>query len=135
MEHRRRVDQDLARREALSQVVAGDPRTPSWPQTCTMTIDPAEPQLELVLYSTSFCGACALTREHLVTATEAIGGGRVTWREVNVATDPDEAEANSIEATPTVVISRPGQGEVTRAAGVPTLDQLFRAIAAALPAG
>jgi len=91
-------------------------------------------QLELVLYSTSFCGACALTRELLETATGAIGD-RVTWREVNVATNPAEAEANAIEATPTVVISRPGHGEVTRAAGVPTLNQLLGAIAAALPAG
>lgn len=100
-----------------------------------MTIDGGTPQLELVLYSTSFCGACALTREHLKTATAAIGGDRVTWREVNVATDPDEAEANAIEATPTVVITRPGHGEVSRAAGVPTLNQLLGAIAAALPVG
>jgi hypothetical protein len=36
---------------------------------------------------------------------------------------------------PTVVISRPGHGEVSRASGVPTLNQLLGAIAAALPAG
>ena len=90
------------------------------------------PELEFVLYTSSFCGACALTRDRIDLATDAVGAHRVTWREVNVAAHPDEAEREGIEVTPTVVLSRAGRGEVMRATGLPTTDQVLAAIAAHL---
>ncbi len=86
------------------------------------------PELELVLYTTSFCGACAATRERIQAVTKAVGS-RVTWREVNVAFAPDDAERAGIGATPTVVLNRHERGEVMRAQGVPTIEQLLTAIA------
>ena len=88
--------------------------------------------LEFVLYTSSFCGACALTRERIDMVTQAVGKDRVTWREVNVATDPARAEEQGIESTPTVVLARPDGAELMRAAGIPTIEQVLRAIAANL---
>ncbi|MCS5714129.1 thioredoxin [Herbiconiux sp. CPCC 205716] len=90
-------------------------------------------ELSLTLYSSSFCGACASTREALERVGELLGD-RIDWHEVNVATAPDESERAGILATPTVVIAGPDGVERMRAAGVPTTPQLLAAIAASLPA-
>jgi hypothetical protein len=70
--------------------------------------------LVLTLYSSSFCGACARTRQVLEDATRLVGG-RTVLREVNVAVDPDESERRTIVA------------------GVPTAPQVLSLIARHLP--
>ncbi|MBF4572525.1 thioredoxin [Herbiconiux sp. VKM Ac-1786] len=89
--------------------------------------------MSLTLYSSSFCGACASTRQSLEQVGELLGD-RIAWHEVNVATAPDESERAGILATPTVIIAGPDGEERMRAAGVPTTPQLLAAIASALPA-
>jgi thiol-disulfide isomerase/thioredoxin len=91
------------------------------------------PEVVVTLYSSSFCGACASTRRTLEQVVPLLGD-RVTWREVNVAADPDEAEAHAVLATPTVVFASPTGEELRRASGVPTAHQVLAAIAQSLPA-
>lgn len=86
----------------------------------------------LTLYSSSFCGACARTRQVLEDATRLVGG-RTVLREVNVAVDPDESERRTIVATPTTVLSSADGTELARAAGVPTAPQVLSLIARHLP--
>lgn len=86
---------------------------------------------EVTLFSSSFCGACTATRLTLERA-ESLLGDRVGWREINVADEPDLVESLGISATPTVLIRAAGGTEVLRASGVPTLDHVLTAIAAAL---
>lgn len=87
--------------------------------------------MELTLISSSFCGACARTRSVLADAARFLPGAIVT--EIDVARDPDAAEALDIRFTPTVVI-RDGDGaEVFRAEGVPTVPQVLTAAVRALP--
>lgn len=88
--------------------------------------------LVLTLYSSSFCGACAQTRRSLEDATRLLGD-RVVLREVNVALDPEESERLDIRATPTTVLSGTN-GELERAAGVPSTPQVLSLIARHLPA-
>jgi thiol-disulfide isomerase/thioredoxin len=88
--------------------------------------------LVLTLYSSSFCGACAQTRATLEDAAGLLGD-RVVLREVNVAMDPEESERLEIIATPTTVLSGP-DGELARAAGVPTANQVLTLVARHLPA-
>jgi len=87
--------------------------------------------MELTLVSSSFCGACARTRSVLADAARFLPDATVT--EIDVAREPDAAEALDIRATPTVII-RDGHGtEVFRAQGVPTVPQVLAAAVAALP--
>lgn len=87
--------------------------------------------MELTLVSSSFCGACARTRSVLADAVRFLPDATVT--EIDVAREPDAAEALDIRATPTVII-RDGSGtEVFRAAGVPTVPQVLTAAVKALP--
>ena len=90
------------------------------------------PEVVVTLYSSSFCGACAGTRRTLQQVAPLLGD-RVAWREVNVALDPDEAEAHDVAATPTVVFATPAGEELRRAAGVPSAEQVLTAIARSLP--
>lgn len=87
--------------------------------------------MELTLISSSFCGACARTRSVLADAARFLPGARVT--ELDVARDPDTAEALEIRFTPTVVIRDDAGVEVFRAEGVPTVPQVLTAAVKALP--
>lgn len=87
--------------------------------------------MELTLVSSSFCGACARTRSVLADAARFLPDATVT--EIDVAREPDAAEALDIGFTPTVII-RDGSGvEVFRAEGVPTVPQVLAAAVKALP--
>jgi thioredoxin 1 len=83
------------------------------------------PAVRFELYSSSFCGACAHTRQILGVALAAVEG--ITVREFDVAFDPGRAEAEGIDATPTVIVRDAAGAEVFRAPGVPTLDQVLAA--------
>jgi thiol-disulfide isomerase/thioredoxin len=90
------------------------------------------PELNVTLYSSSFCGACSSTREALERVAPLLGD-RVTWHEVNVADAPDRSEQLGIVATPTIVITGLDGEERMRASGVPTTEQVLAAIARSLP--
>jgi hypothetical protein len=84
------------------------------------------------LFSSSFCGACARTRSVLQAASGALPGSSLS--EHDVAIEPDLAEANGIEATPTVIVRNARGDEVFRAVGVPSVDQAMSAAALATAA-
>lgn len=86
--------------------------------------------MELTLVSSSFCGACARTRSVLADAVRFLPDASVT--EIDVAADPDAAEALDIRFTPTVIIRRADGSEVFRAEGVPTVPQVLTAAVRAL---
>jgi len=87
--------------------------------------------MELLLVTSAFCAACARTRETLTEAVRLVPA--VGLRELDVAREPDEAEALDIRFTPTVVLRDDAGVEVFRAEGVPTLPQVLTVIADALP--
>ncbi|MFG6445904.1 thioredoxin family protein [Microbacterium sp. P06] len=88
--------------------------------------------IEFTLFSSSFCGACRQTRSVLERVQQLVPNVVVT--EHDVAFVPDLAEANRIDATPTVILRTAAGAEVLRAAGVPQLDQVLVAVARALDA-
>ncbi|MFB8189516.1 glutaredoxin family protein [Microbacterium sp. NPDC055988] len=87
--------------------------------------------MELTLVSSSFCGACARTRSVLADAARFLPDATIT--EIDVARDPDAAEALDIGFTPTVIIRDASGVEVFRAEGVPTVPQVLTAAVKALP--
>ncbi|WP_136043019.1 MULTISPECIES: glutaredoxin family protein [unclassified Microbacterium] len=87
--------------------------------------------MELTLISSSFCGACARTRSVLADAARFLPDATIT--EIDVARDPDAAEALDIGFTPTVIIRDASEVEVFRAEGVPTVPQVLTAAVKALP--
>ncbi|MDQ0726454.1 thioredoxin family protein [Microbacterium sp. W4I20] len=88
--------------------------------------------MHLTLVSSSFCGACARTRSVLSDAARFLPDATVT--EIDVAHEPDAAEALDIRFTPTVIIRDDSGAEVFRAEGVPTVPQVLTAAVKALPA-
>ncbi|HWS51975.1 MAG TPA: thioredoxin family protein [Microbacterium sp.] len=87
--------------------------------------------MELTLVSSSFCGACSRTRSVLKDAVRFLPEATIT--EIDVARDPDAAEALDIRFTPTVIIRDAAGTEVFRAEGVPTVPQVLTAAVKALP--
>ena len=88
--------------------------------------------MELVLVTSAFCAACSRTRETLTEAVRLVPA--VGLVELDVARNPDEAEALDIRFTPTVLLRDDDGVVVFRAEGVPTLPQVLTMIAEALPA-
>ncbi|MDH6237443.1 thioredoxin family protein [Cryobacterium sp. CG_9.6] len=86
--------------------------------------------MHFTLYTSAFCEPCAQTRAVLAEAHRLIP--RATFVELDVAAHGEEAEANVVRNTPTVIITRDDGTEVYRAHGVPTLDQVLVAAAKAL---
>ncbi len=86
--------------------------------------------MQLTLYSSSFCGACAATRSVLAQAQRLSPLVRVQERDV--VRFEAEAEGARIRSTPTVVVRDDRGDEVFRAEGVPTLAQVLAAAARAL---
>lgn len=87
--------------------------------------------MELTLVSSSFCGACARTRAVLHDAARFLPDAAVTV--IDVARDPEAAEALDIRSTPTVVIRDDAGSVVFRAEGVPSVPQVLAAAVRALP--
>lgn len=87
--------------------------------------------MELTLVSSSFCGACSRTRSVLADALRFLPDATIT--EIDVAREPDAAEALDIRFTPTVIIRDGAGAEVFRAEGVPTVPQVLTAAVKALP--
>ncbi|MDF2443003.1 MAG: hypothetical protein JWR01_1206 [Subtercola sp.] len=87
-------------------------------------------EVNIRLYTSSFCGACSQARSVVDQAVGLVTAARVT--EVNVAFRPDEAERASITATPTIVLENAAGVEVFRAEGVPTIHQVLAGLALAV---
>lgn len=87
--------------------------------------------MELTLVTSAFCGACARTRAVLRDAVRFLPDATIT--EIDVAQDPDTAEALDIRFTPTVIIRGADGNTVFRAEGVPTVPQVLTAAVRALP--
>lgn len=87
--------------------------------------------MELTLVTSAFCGACSRTRSVLAEAVRFLPGASVT--EIDVARDPEAAEALDIRFTPTVIIRDDAGAQVFRAEGVPTIPQVLAAAVKALP--
>lgn len=87
--------------------------------------------MELLLFTSAFCGACTATRVVVERATRYLPNAKVT--EIDVASDPDAAEALDIRATPTLIVRDAAGAEVFRSPGVPTVPQVLAAAAKALP--
>ena len=87
--------------------------------------------MELTLVSSSFCGACSRTRAVLDDAVRFLPDATIT--EIDVAREPDAAEALEIRFTPTIIIRDDAGAEVFRAEGVPTVPQVLTAAVKALP--
>ena len=86
--------------------------------------------MEFVFFSSAFCDPCTQTRAVLTEAARLLP--QATVRELDVARDTDEAEANAIRSTPTVIVKNAEGTEVFRAVGAPTLAQVLVAAAKAL---
>ncbi|RFA13543.1 hypothetical protein B7R22_12830 [Subtercola boreus] len=90
----------------------------------------AVPVVNIRLYTSSFCGACAQARAVVDQAIGLVSTATVT--EVNVAFRPHEAERASIVATPTIVLENGAGVEVFRAEGVPTIHQVLAGLVLAV---
>ena len=86
--------------------------------------------MQFTLFSSSFCDPCVQTRAVLAEAQRLVA--QASLRELDVAHDPEEAEAAHVRTTPTVIISNAAGTEVFRATGVPTLAQVLVAASKAL---
>ncbi|TFD78695.1 thioredoxin [Cryobacterium sp. Sr8] len=86
--------------------------------------------MELIFFSSAFCEPCMQTRAVLAEAARLVP--QATVRELDVARDVAEAEAEGIRTTPTVIVKNAAGTEVFRAFGVPTLAQVLVAAAKAL---
>ena len=87
--------------------------------------------MELTLVTSAFCGACSRTRAVVADAVRYLPDATVI--EIDVASEPDAAEALDIRFTPTVIIRDGSGAEVFRAEGVPTVPQVLTAAVKALP--
>jgi len=88
--------------------------------------------MELVLFTSAFCGACAAARAAVTDAVRLIPDA--TLAEVDVALAPERAHALDIRSTPTVLIRDDDGTVVFRAEGAPTVSQVLVAAARTLPA-
>ncbi len=86
--------------------------------------------MRLDFYSSAFCGSCSATRAVLARVSELVPAARIVERDV--ARFPDEAEAERIRSTPTVIVRDDSGAEVFRAEGAPTVPQVLAAIALAV---
>lgn len=86
--------------------------------------------MEFIFFSSAFCEPCMQTRAVLAEATRLVPQASVS--ELDVARDSEEAEANGIRSTPTVIVRDAAGAEVFRAVGAPTLAQVLVAAAKAL---
>lgn len=82
-------------------------------------------QLHIELFSSTFCGACMQTQAVIDRALEYLPDATSSTHDV--AVDPEYAELNVIDATPTVVIRHADGSEAFRSHGVPTVPQLLNA--------
>ncbi len=95
-----------------------------------MTEQPS-PRVRFELFTSAFCSSCHSARIVLAHAASVIPGAVV--EEHDVAFDAARAEAAEITSTPTVIVRDAAGEQVFRAEGAPSLEQVLRAAALAIP--
>ena len=86
--------------------------------------------MKLIFFASAFCDPCIQTRAVLDQVSKLVPAAKIA--ELDVARDTAEAERAGIRATPTVVVLNDSDEEVFRAEGVPTVNQVLTALAAAV---
>ena len=85
--------------------------------------------MRVTLYTSAFCEPCMLTRKVLGEAARLVPAMDLIERDI--VRDASDAERQHIDLTPTVIVHG-ATGEVFRAEGVPTLNQVLVALAKAV---
>lgn len=86
--------------------------------------------MQVLLFTSSFCEPCLRTRAVLEQVSQILPAVQVTER--NIVRDNTEAELENIRSTPTTIVLADDGGEVFRAEGVPTVNQVLAALARAV---
>ncbi len=81
-------------------------------------------------FSSTFCEPCMVTRSVLAEAGRLVSAMELV--EHDVVHDEREAERLAIRSTPTVIVSGATGGEIFRAEGIPSLNQVLVALAQAV---
>ena len=80
-------------------------------------------------FTSTFCEPCMITRDVLAEAARLVTAMNLV--EHDVVREELAAEAHHIRSTPTVIVSDSSGGEVFRAEGIPSLNQVLVALARA----
>jgi thiol-disulfide isomerase/thioredoxin len=119
--------------------VKGGPKTDSHPDQLNVwaevvadprngvTGEPGE-RATLLQFSSAFCAPCRVTRRVLGEVTDVVEGVRHV--EIDAEHHLELVRALGILRTPTTLVLNPTGHEVGRAAGAPSKDQVFTALAA-----
>ena len=91
---------------------------------------PVDPEVNVELYTSAFCEPCRVTRGVLGEAARLVPAAEIV--EYDVAMASERAEAAGIRVTPTVLVHDAAGVEVFRGVGVPSLNQVLTALAAAV---
>ena len=85
--------------------------------------------MRVTLFTSAFCEPCMQTRKVLAEAARLVPAMELT--ELDIVRDATDAEREHIGSTPTVIVTG-AAGEVFRAEGVPSLNQVLVALAKAV---
>jgi hypothetical protein len=85
--------------------------------------------VRVTLYTSAFCEPCMQTRKVLAEAARLVPAMELS--ELDIVRDATDAEREHIASTPTVIVHG-ADGEVFRAEGVPSLNQVLVALAKAV---
>jgi thioredoxin 1 len=86
--------------------------------------------VKLLFFASAFCDPCIHTRAVLDQVSKLVPAATIA--ELDVARDTAESERAGIRLTPTVIVLNEADEEVFRAEGVPTVNQVLTALAAAV---
>ena len=86
--------------------------------------------MRVLLFTSAFCDPCIRTRAVLQQVSEILPAAQILERDI--VRDNIEAELAGIRSTPTTIVQKDDGGEVFRAEGVPTANQVLVALARAL---
>ncbi|RLP69336.1 thioredoxin [Mycetocola reblochoni] len=87
--------------------------------------------MRLLMYTSAFCGPCAVARRVVERAGTLVPSLSVVERDI--ASWPDEAERDGVRMTPTLIVADDAGTEVFRGEGPPSMPQLLQALSRALP--
>jgi glutaredoxin len=85
--------------------------------------------VQVTLYTSAFCEPCMQTRKVLTEAAKLVPTMQLV--ELDIVREASDAEREHIRSTPTVIVHGDA-GEVFRAEGVPSLNQVLVALAKAV---
>lgn len=86
--------------------------------------------MELTLFTSAFCEPCMQTRSVMAEVARLVPTATIT--ELDIVRFEEQAMAEGIRSTPTVIVRTSEGTEVFRAEGVPTVQQVLVAAAKAI---